>query len=435
MAQLEAMNAGDVTQEGGFGQTGPASNDQTFLTLKVHGGGAHTGLVPEGLDDLHTHMLDAAPKARLNEEELLQREVTRRREAELERRQRIFDAKRRTIGVDKDFLDKQCAENEERRRKQKEQEAIEDRHFMGINKLLQMTENECRKARFDTEKAAKDFSLTHLSFEKRREFDLNDPKAVIKDTAARLGDDDPRCGPASLQQFNGEDLLKHERERQQKLAMVHALEQQIFEKKMLRKLNGDGDPEIAAQNRELVRLQNEIEANDAAYKRDVLGQYQEGLKQAMLENNERKHAEAMYNQDLNQQELDFHGRDEFLNETRANRRPDGKLSKDSYKGSTREERVQVFADQISQCQDNAANRAHEGMTDAALNRQAEFTRKQLVMMEREKQRMKRAMAMEIASHNQSMLAQQKETATQLGRDAHRNKITPDFFEQFGTGTR
>jgi hypothetical protein len=39
-----------------------------------------------------------------------------------------------------------------------------------------------------------------------REWDLNRPDAKRQELPARLGDDDPRCGPASLQRFAGEDL-------------------------------------------------------------------------------------------------------------------------------------------------------------------------------------------------------------------------------------
>lgn len=40
----------------------------------------------------------------------------------------------------------------------------------------------------------------------RREWDLNRPDGKTIDEPARLGDDDPRLGPASMQRFDGEDL-------------------------------------------------------------------------------------------------------------------------------------------------------------------------------------------------------------------------------------
>lgn len=40
----------------------------------------------------------------------------------------------------------------------------------------------------------------------RREWDLNRPDAKQIDAPARVGDDDQRNGPSSLQKFDGEDL-------------------------------------------------------------------------------------------------------------------------------------------------------------------------------------------------------------------------------------
>lgn len=59
------------------------------------------------------------------------------------------------------------------------------------------------------------FSSQHLSKEQSDTYDLNDPRALRKADAIRKGDDDPRCGAASMLKFGGEDLMKAERKRQQ----------------------------------------------------------------------------------------------------------------------------------------------------------------------------------------------------------------------------
>ena len=48
------------------------------------------------------------------------------------------------------------------------------------------------------------------------EWDLNDPDYLRKDVPARVSDDDPRCGIASLQKFQGEDLNARARNQYQK---------------------------------------------------------------------------------------------------------------------------------------------------------------------------------------------------------------------------
>jgi len=55
-------------------------------------------------------------------------------------------------------------------------------------------------------KAVNEFRHSHQQPDGRREFDLNDPDSLKKDKPARVSDDDPRCGVASLQKFLGEDL-------------------------------------------------------------------------------------------------------------------------------------------------------------------------------------------------------------------------------------
>merc|ERR1719487_506051 len=80
--------------------------------------GTHNG---EDFASLPTAVLNACPKQRLTDEEKLARDCMRRRQTDLERRARIFDAKRRMIGVDKEALDAQVAEKEARKAAEKGQ--------------------------------------------------------------------------------------------------------------------------------------------------------------------------------------------------------------------------------------------------------------------------------------------------------------------------
>lgn len=64
-------------------------------------------------------------------------------------------------------------------------------------------------------KAVNEFRQSNQQPYDRREFDLNDPDSLKKDKPARVSDDDPRCGVASLQKFVGEDLNGKAREKLQ----------------------------------------------------------------------------------------------------------------------------------------------------------------------------------------------------------------------------
>ena len=58
----------------------------------------------------------------------------------------------------------------------------------------------------EMKRALNEFRALHQQPDGRREWDLQDPEYLKKDRPARVSDEDPRCGPASLQKFDGEDL-------------------------------------------------------------------------------------------------------------------------------------------------------------------------------------------------------------------------------------
>jgi len=159
-------------------------------------------------------------KPNYSEEEKIVRDVARRRQFEADRRHRIFDAKRRMIGVDKQALDDQVLEKTQLKGLAKQLDSVHDKTAINIDKQLKLLEMEKGRIKRGMEQEAKEFSIKNLHFEARREFDLNDPNAKKKDVPARIGDDDPRCGPASLQKFAGEDLMKRQREVQQQKAQA-----------------------------------------------------------------------------------------------------------------------------------------------------------------------------------------------------------------------
>ena len=63
--------------------------------------------------------------------------------------------------------------------------------------------------------------------EQRREWDLSNPQAVRLAQPARVGDDDERCGPASIQRFDGEDLTAAQRKKLQMAQQVAWCTEQV----------------------------------------------------------------------------------------------------------------------------------------------------------------------------------------------------------------
>lgn len=404
---------------------------------------------------LDTHILGARAKPRLSDEERLAREVARRRQVELDRRHRIFDAKRRTIGVDLEALEAQKAENQQRRQQERAEARASERELLRTNQLLTMVETDKMRARREMEKGCKDFSLQNLNFQSRREFDLNDPAARRKAPPTRMGDEDPRLGPSSMQKFNGEDLTREERKRQQQLETVHFIEQQKFEKAMLAKNNGEDGRAIAQELAEITAMCNEMEENEARARRDLAKQQQDENLAMADEHARRRRHNIQQEMEANARELEFHANDPFLQELGGRQRnrsgadgtsgggadfasgddgTGGYVRGVPYKGSTRAQRVRVAQQQLAQADENYMRSGYDRLEDHVYAKQQEQTRKQMLVVEREKSRMKRAMAEQVARENRGLHLEQKAN-TKRTDQLYTNEFRPEFFEQFGTTCR
>jgi len=389
--------------------------------------GGHNG---EDFASLPACILNARPKPRYTEEEKLARDCMRRRQTDMERRARIFDAKRRMIGVDKEALDAQVAQKQEAAATAKRDAKKGDRDMLAIDKELKLIEIDKQRSRREQEVGCKEYSLQALNFQSRREYDLNDPHAKRKGAPARVGDFDPRCGASSMQKFSGEDLMKEERTRQQRAAMVSTIEQQKFEKAIL---STQGQEEYGVQVEEITALRNEIEANEVGLRKELQRkQYEDNLSQATA-NEDRRTAIARLNIDDNEKELNFHTGDTFLNENGSSHF-NNRVIRDAYKGSSREERVQVAAEQKDQRDEKSYIKAVDQHENRHFANTVESTRKQLVAMERDKQRRRRDMREQMAQDNLQLQQEQKSNTKHMNK-LYRNEFSPDFFEQFGTGCR
>lgn len=301
-----------------------------------------------------------------------------------------------------------------------------------IDKQLKLIEVEKQRARREHELGCKEYSLQQLHYASRREFDLNDPLAKRKGQPARVGDDDPRCGASSMQKFSGEDLMKEERTRQQRAAMVSFIEQQKFEKVMITKQSNAEDG-FSTQVEEVTALRNEIEENEIALRKELQRkQYEDNITQA-TENSDRRKGIMRENMDANDRELEFHGTDHFLNESAATHY-NNRVKRDAYKGSSRDERVQVAGQQHQQRMEKELVKAIDGNEDRQFASTVESTRKQLIAMERDKQRRRRELREQMAQDNQQIHAEQKSNQKHLNK-LYKNEYSPEFFEQFGTGCR
>lgn len=118
-------------------------------------------------------------------------------------------------------------------------------------------------------KALNEFRLLHQQPDSRREFDLNDPDYLKKDKPARVSDDDPRCGIASLQKFEGEDLNSKARKKFQAEQTREWMEQQMREKDQADRNQKAADRLYELKMRELDQRAMELAAAEEACRKAI----------------------------------------------------------------------------------------------------------------------------------------------------------------------
>ena len=403
------------------------------VQLKVHGGGGLTAtMVPEGVGGLDSHVLDATVRARLSPEERLAREVARRRQLELERRQRIFNAKRRLIGIDQQTLDAQLAERQRQKEEQKRQDVAEDRAMLALDKQLKLNEASKKQMIFELEKGCREFSGQNLSKEQSDTYDLNDPHRLRKAEPMRRGDDDPRCGASSMLKFGGEDLMKAERKRQQQKQQVMFIEQQKFEKEML--IEENGDQKYIQETSEMIALRDEMEVNEQSLRKELQQSQQAVNLERAAEHAKQQHDLTEQEALLDAAELYHHCNDPFLNEHTDSLNPNGRVRRAEFKGSSRNERLEGRRILEEQAEQQSMRKYQDQVEDFRFQTLQEAARRQLILQEREKSRSRRAMAEAVAKENLQLKAQKIEQ-TKAINELYTNKFSDDFFAQFGTTTR
>ncbi|XP_061577319.1 RIB43A-like with coiled-coils protein 2 [Cololabis saira] len=129
--------------------------------------------------------------------ELLSERVARvnlehRRNKEAERKERIFNDKVRTIGVDKEALDMQVEEKKRQAAAAKEQQRAYEADMLHHSKVASILQSRQVKERRAVEKALVAYRDPHQQLRNRREFDLNDQGDAGMTLPPLVGEDPKR---------------------------------------------------------------------------------------------------------------------------------------------------------------------------------------------------------------------------------------------------
>ncbi|XP_057238318.1 LOW QUALITY PROTEIN: RIB43A-like with coiled-coils protein 2, partial [Malurus melanocephalus] len=369
-------------------------------------------------------------------DEAAARELRQRRE--LLRRERIFNPRIRTIGVDKDALDAQVKEK-------KMKEAIEKaRHEQFAHEMKKNDKLIClldERQKNEIKEINRAFVEFHKNFQKpetRREFDLNDPQALKKDLPARVSDDDPRCSVSGMQKFEGEDINSEKRKKfqqeqlrewslQQQKDVKNALADQKFEDDLYDKFRIELDRKIMEEQRKeeesrriictATKNFNKIQAAELDYKNE--------LEKAQKIKDDMDEITSLLRGDL-------------LNENpeqaigRSGKHP---VLVDRWKGMTQEQLMAIREAQKEQVQEKLRVREQERRTDAEWDRQRLQAARTLLLFERQQQRENRVQRQDLDDVNAVLSEEQKAKNIYLKEEAYSNIPTEAYYAQFNTTTR
>eukprot|EP00744_Colponema_vietnamica_P002031 GILI01003270.1.p1 GENE.GILI01003270.1~~GILI01003270.1.p1 ORF type:complete len:372 (-),score=116.54 GILI01003270.1:209-1324(-) len=355
-----------------------------------------------------------------------------RRRNELEsRRTRVLDAKTRTMGVDLDGLNAQVEEKSLVKQQEAELQRMYDEQTLLFDNLIKKQELEKQRRQRELEASTKDYNLQYLRSDLRKDYDLNDPESLKKSRPARESDDDDRCGPASLQKFSGEDLSQGDRRRMQQLQQQEWVQQQLFEKEMKKREQEEEERRFAEEVRRQAELRKQMETMQEMQRRELSTAVREQNLLMSREKKYRERAERMKEQQDAEQELRTTLSSPWMTEMGSTNR---KVTSE-YKGMSEEERRQILEIQKLQQEEKKRLKEQELDEKRQYDLQAEAHRRFLVSQEREAERKRQAVRLQVREMQKAQNLEVSERYNHLYKEVYTNSPSEAYFSQFGTSAR
>lgn len=351
--------------------------------------------------------------------------IMRKRQAELERRAKLFDPRKMKMGVEHSVLEAQLEEKRAIAEAQAAEDYYHDKHRLISDQVAQVCEGIKQEATRERQKASVAYSLTNLTKDRRREYELSNPNLWRTERAPRDADNEHLLGPSSAQVFEGENIHAKERKKQVNAAQREWLLDQMQEKQAYR----DQEAEDGRLFDEAMKTANEVRAiceqaaKDEA-RQDKIDEAMEN--KAMAEaHRDRRQARTMAEAMQTQQHISQISQSDLLTEAHDYKLGfDGRLLKTEYKRLTLDEEQDVHnvnAQLVLEHQAKQRAQAQEEAMHALLTHQATAV---LGGVETCKEKLRLERAKKMVAENQA-LAQQKKANDAKARTQYRS-FEPDL---------
>lgn len=362
---------------------------------------------------------------------------TQRRD-EAERLGLVADAKKRMIGIDKEALDRQVAEKAAAKQAERARDLYYDQMGDMFSAKLSVLEQQRQEVRTGLAKEVQSFQLEQQRKEQRREWDLSMPEGVKSSMPARIGDVDPRCGPASIQQFEGEDLTAAERKKRQLAQQAAWCAAQVGEKEAAVARVKEQEGLFAAQAAANAAHATYIEAATREARSRLAHATASANGELVQAHQDRAAILRAADEAAKAAELEYQLTNKFQTEDPScavSVTAPWRVRKDHFKGFNDSQKADILATQRYQVEELNARRAAEREGDLMFAAQQDAVLRALDMKSQQVEEFKRDQARQAAQFLRTQ-AVEKAGVEATNKAAYTaNMPTDEFFRRFGTSAR
>lgn len=364
--------------------------------------------------------------------------LNKRRQNEVERKNRIFNARTRMIGVDKEGLDAQLEEQSRMQEMENARTSSYAKEMIKNDKLGVLYQERQERDVRDLQKSLNEFRFQNQQQDTRREWDLNNPEYLRIDKPARTEDFDASLGVSSAQIFDGEDLSGKIRQTAQQQQRATWADAQREERRLADQQRDYSEHLYQLKQIELDQTGLELQRQETECRRAVTSATKQfNLNQAEERAQRENHEKAAELQD-NLTEIKNHVFGDMLTEN-----PDvaqsafgsHRVITDRWKGMNHQQIDQIRQTQAQQVAEKARQTEEENrITNQWVSNRIKMA-KAGTLMERAEKRERREIQKRLVEENKRLAKEQAERLNNLDHVTYTNRPKDDYFNQFNTTSR
>ncbi|XP_066505968.1 RIB43A-like with coiled-coils protein 2 [Hoplias malabaricus] len=353
--------------------------------------------------------------------------LDRRKHREIQRQNCIFNAKERTIGIDKDALD--CQVKERRNKEEvgaKVQKEYED-GLISTNRVAHILAHWQKKDERLLEEAIVHFRHQFQQPSSRRKFDLNDPELLKKQE-----------GMCILPGLTGEDPSSRDRARQQKDQLRNWIVQQQRELEKKKELQNLEDQQYDLNRVALDSRALEMQKMEEEHKRatnTAIGDFNLALAAELSQQREKERHEEEKN---NQADILNQLQGEVLRE--STQRSVGvpgqpRVRRDCYKGMSPQQIKDYTTYQLQQATERRKVHMQQQQEDMLQDLERLASARAALLQERQQARINKELRRGIDNTNAQLALIQHRQKEHLEKEVYSNVPDESYFSQFNTSSR